>query len=62
MTAPSAATPASRTRPSRTSELVSAMIAVSPATAIAATRPAQPVGGQVIVTTNVVRIRMRTKP
>ena len=43
-------------------ELVSAMIAVRPATAIAATLPPHPCGGSVIVTTNVVRIRTRTSP
>ena len=62
MTAASAAPTANRTRPSGTSELVSAMIAVSPAIATAATRPPQPCGGNVIVTTNVVRIRTRTSP
>ena len=38
------------------------MTAVRPATAIATTRPAQPSGGNVIVTTKVTRIRRRTSP
>jgi len=41
---------------------VNATIAVSPATATAVTRPAQPSGGSVIITTNVIRIRIRTTP
>ena len=44
------------------SELESATIAVNPATATAATRPAQPSGGSVIITANVIRIRTRTTP
>ena len=61
-TASSTSPMASRTRPGRAPELVSAMIAVRPATAIAATLPPHPCGGSVIVTTNVVRIRTRTSP
>ena len=53
-TAATAITPARRTRAGRTSELVNATIAVSPATATAATRPPQPSGGSVIITTNVI--------
>ena len=53
---------ARRTRAGRTSELVKATIAVSPATATAATRPPQPSGGSVIITTNVTMISSRTRP
>ena len=38
------------------------MIAVSPATATAATRPPQPCGGNVIVTTNVVEDQDENEP
>ena len=53
---------ARRTRAGRTSELVKATIAVNPATATAATRPPHPSGGSVIITTNVMMIRSRTRP
>ena len=61
-TAAAATTAARRTRAGSTSELVNATIAVSPAIATAATRPAQPSGGSVIITTNVMRTSNRTRP
>ena len=61
-TAAAAIRVARRTRAGRTSELVKAMIAVSPATATAATRPPHPSGGSVIITTKVTMIRSRTRP
>ena len=45
-----------------TSELVNATIAVSAAIAMAATRPPQPSGGRVIITTNVMMISSSTRP
>ena len=62
ITATAATTSARRTRAGRTSELVNAMRAVVTATATAAVRPPQPSGGSVIMTTNVTRIRRRTRP
>ena len=53
---------ARRTRAGRTSELVNAMTAVSAEAATAATRPPQPSGGSVIITTKVTRIRAKTSP
>jgi hypothetical protein len=62
ISAATATTTATRTREARTSELVRATTEVRPAIATAATRPPQPSGGSVIMTTNVVRIRKRTRP